>query len=171
MVNAKYWSRFSGFAWSLKNAVLPKPVSASTLNLLLPCLPFLVVIKITPFPALDPYSAVAAASFNTLILSISFGLRPASRLLEFVAPEKSPVFTGTPSIIHKGAEEELMDIVDVEVRVSDQVVLPQDVRVLRDVVDGEKIEGEISAVIQQRPLPRRNIGIQTKYWYGCFVQD
>ena len=37
----------------------------------LPTFPFLVVITITPFAALEPYIAAAEASFNTSILSIS----------------------------------------------------------------------------------------------------
>ena len=46
LVNAKYWSLLRGLARSLKYAVLPNPVSASSLSLLFPALPFFVVIKI-----------------------------------------------------------------------------------------------------------------------------
>jgi hypothetical protein len=38
-----------------------------------PFFAFFVVIITTPFAALDPYKALAAAPFNTLIDSISFG--------------------------------------------------------------------------------------------------
>ena len=57
----------------------------------LPDLPFLVVIKITPFAALDPYSEVEAASFNTFTEAISFGL------MEAIFPLKI-----TPSTTYNG---------------------------------------------------------------------
>ena len=47
-------------------------------------------------------------------------------------------------------------------RIGDQVVLPQDVRFLLDVVDGEEVEGEIAAVIQQGPLIGRDVGIDSQ---------
>ena len=50
--------------------VLFAKVVLSTLALL----PFFVVINTTPLIALDPYKAAAAASFKTVIDSISLGL-------------------------------------------------------------------------------------------------
>jgi len=67
-----------------------------------PLVPFFVVIITTPFAALEPYSDAAAASFRTVILSISLGLSVASRL----PPSYStPVVSGTPSITYKGELE------------------------------------------------------------------
>src|SRR5204863_6582629 len=56
-------------------------------------------------------------------------------------------------------QEEFVNVVDVQMRVAHQVVLTKNMRVLLDVVDGEEVEGEIAAVIQQRPLVGRNIRI------------
>src|SRR5690606_6749239 len=62
--------------------------------------PFLVVIIITPFVALEPYKAAAEASFKTLILSISLGLMVLSR---FAEPDTPLLSTGTPSITINGS--------------------------------------------------------------------
>src|SRR5690606_13155880 len=71
--------------------------------------PDLVVIKITPLPALDPYKAAAEAPFNTDMLAISSGLispKPLPISNEgfqkslFDAPVKLSI--GTPSITIKG---------------------------------------------------------------------
>ena len=61
-----------------------------------------------------------------------------------------------------GLEIKLMHVIDVQPRISHQVVLPQDVRILLDIVDGEKAEGEIAAVIQQCPLIGRDLGIDVQ---------
>src|SRR5687767_1972149 len=61
-----------------------------------------------------------------------------------------------------GPEKKLVDVVDVQPPIGDQVVLPQDMRFLLDVVDGEEVEGEIAAVIQQRPLIGRDVGIDSQ---------
>ena len=58
----------------------------------MPGFPFLVVIKTTPFAALEPYNEVEAASFNTEISSISSGFKA----LIF------PVI-GKPSITYRGS--------------------------------------------------------------------
>ncbi|MNY42012.1 hypothetical protein D3C86_1768690 [compost metagenome] len=50
------------------------PVLPVKLITFFPAVPFLVVTKITPYAALDPYIADADASFNTEMLSISLGL-------------------------------------------------------------------------------------------------
>ena len=77
-----------------------------------PAFPFLVVITITPFDALGPYIAVAEASFNTSILSISSGLIPEIAFPNKFTKSKSlmlvgSIFTGsdkiTPSNTHNGA--------------------------------------------------------------------
>src|SRR5690606_5602176 len=47
--------------------------------------------------------------FRTVMFSISFGLIPASTLAVGVARERSPEFTGTPSITYNGAEEPDID--------------------------------------------------------------
>src|SRR5690606_7805914 len=68
-------------------------------------MPCFVVIKITPFAPLDPYIAVASASFNTSILSISAGLRELNGL---IPPGTVSILSieddskGTPSIIYNG---------------------------------------------------------------------
>ena len=77
------------------------------LILAFPGLPFLVVIKITPFAARDPYNEVAEASFKTVKLWISLGLSPAM-VLEF-PPDISPLTTGIPSITYNGAAPALID--------------------------------------------------------------
>ena len=70
-----------------------------TFTLTAPSSPFLVVMIITPLAAREPYSAAAAAPFNTDMLSMSSGLISITRLLKVVAvfvmpsvPEL-PVFT------------------------------------------------------------------------------
>ena len=62
--------------------------------------PLLVVIKITPFAPLDPYIAVAEASFKTTNVSISFGLIRFNGLAEPAIP---PLSNGTPSITINGS--------------------------------------------------------------------
>ena len=62
--------------------------------------PFLVVIIITPLAPRAPYNAAEAASFKTVSLSISAGLR------EFISPSK-----GTPSRIINGALPELIELI------------------------------------------------------------
>ena len=71
------------------------------LNLRSPVLPFLVVIKTTPFAALDPYIAVAEASFKILIASISAGFIAFNGLLD---PPTPPESKGIPSTTYKGLE-------------------------------------------------------------------
>ena len=61
-------------------------------------LPFLVVIKITPLPALEPYKEVDAASFNIVIDSISAGL---------ISP-MLPLYI-VPSTTYKGALDALTE--------------------------------------------------------------
>jgi hypothetical protein len=85
------------------------PNSASTLIFVLPALPFLVLIIITPFAAREPYIDAAEASFNTEMVSISLGLRLARRLLEFVRLLASPVLTGIPSMTKSGAEDAVIE--------------------------------------------------------------
>ena len=58
--------------YALLNSVEEENESCS-----LPSLPFLVVIRITPFAALLPYNAAADGPLNTEILSISSGLKSA----------------------------------------------------------------------------------------------
>ena len=70
------------------------------LNLTLPDEPFLVVMMITPFDALEPYRAVAEASLSTLIDSMSLGLMVFNRFAEPAMPLPS---TGTPSITINGS--------------------------------------------------------------------
>src|SRR5690554_558300 len=67
----------------------------------LPACPFLVVIRITPLDALEPYIAVADASFKTVKVSMSF---------EFILLRGSDIpltplvlSTGTPSITIRGS--------------------------------------------------------------------
>ena len=67
----------------------------------LPALPFLVVTKITPFPALEPYKEAEAASFNTCTLSILEGSKPDKGLIPPVLSD-DPLVTGTPSITNNG---------------------------------------------------------------------
>ena len=55
-------------------ALLLTPTSPLYETAVLPCFPFLVVMMITPFAALEPYREAAAASFNTVMDSISSGL-------------------------------------------------------------------------------------------------
>ena len=87
-------STFTSFATS------PKENWVLKLYFNLPFMPFLVVIIITPLDALEPYNAVAEASFKTLIDSISLGLMVFKRLAEPAMPLLS---TGTPSITIKGS--------------------------------------------------------------------
>ena len=54
-----------------------------------PDLPFLVVITTTPLDALEPYTAVALASFSTSIDSISAGLRKFNGLVSTPVEELS----------------------------------------------------------------------------------
>ena len=58
-----------------------------------------VLIKITPLAPLEPYIAVADASFKTVILSISAGLIEFKAFLE---PPTPPSFNGTPSTTING---------------------------------------------------------------------
>ena len=82
-----------------------------------PFFPFFVVITIAPFEALTPYSAVAAAPFKTLKLSISSGFRSPALLekancselfgefdpaLGLTSPEKVSLFNAIPSTIISG---------------------------------------------------------------------
>ena len=65
-----------------------------------------VVIRITPLAALDPYNEAAAASFNTVIFSMSLGLIEDMMLNDLLSPETaeiatSPETTGTPSTTYK----------------------------------------------------------------------
>ena len=69
--------------------------------------PFFVVIKITPFPALDPYNAAALGPFKTDIDSISSGListvvLPRSYPLYAEAVEGLSSVKGTQSTINNG---------------------------------------------------------------------
>ena len=70
-------------------------------------LPFLVVIKITPFAPLEPYIAVAEASLRTTKEAISLGLINDSGL---AAPAIPPLSKGTPSTTIKGSLLALMDV-------------------------------------------------------------
>ena len=71
-------------------------------------LPDLVLITITPLAALEPYSADAAAPFNTLMLSISSGLTKPAPLPKSTSILPRPLaptielLIGTPSITYKG---------------------------------------------------------------------
>ena len=84
----------------------------SSISVFLPSLPFFVVIRMTPFAALAPYMAEAAASFKTSIDSISFGLISTSGLVgSFVGSETLFETTGNPSTTYSGwllAEIELV---------------------------------------------------------------
>ena len=60
---------------SIRIIGLPQENSVDRFTTVLPFFPFLVVISITPNAALAPYIAAEEASFKTLILSISLGLR------------------------------------------------------------------------------------------------
>ena len=83
----------------------------------LPSFPFLVVIKITPDAALEPYKAAAAGPLNTDILSISSGLIsdiPSPLGWAEYCPLVSPLFVlkiGTPSITYKALLSEDIDLV------------------------------------------------------------
>ena len=66
----------------------------------LPLIPFFVVIIITPFEALEPYIAVAEASFNIVKDSILSGGIMLKGLEIPVTPELS---TGTPSMTIRGS--------------------------------------------------------------------
>ena len=73
-----------------------------------PALPFFVVIRITPFAALEPYKDAAAASFKTVIFSISLGLIEDIILNDLLSPltgerATSPETTGTPSTTYRGS--------------------------------------------------------------------
>ena len=69
-------------------------------------LPFLVVMSMTPLEARDPYMAVEAASFNTVIDSMSCGL---IILRKLSAPEIPPSSKGTPSTTINGSLEALSE--------------------------------------------------------------
>jgi hypothetical protein len=58
------------------------PTEALKLITGFPCLPRFVVMTITPFAALEPYRDEAAASFRTVMDSISLGLMELITLLE-----------------------------------------------------------------------------------------
>ena len=70
------------------------------LYLSFPFAPFFVVMMSTPFDALDPYNAVAEASFKILNDSMSLELM---KLKALPAPEMALVSSGTPSITIKGS--------------------------------------------------------------------
>ena len=74
------------------------PHLASKFTVALPCLHFLVVIIMIPFAPRAPYKAVEAASFNTVIDSISFVL----------IEDKSPS-NGTPSTTYNGSVPALIE--------------------------------------------------------------
>ncbi len=67
------------------------PHFASTFTIACLLLPLLVVIKITPLAPRAPYKALDAASFKTVVLSIS------AVFIEDISPSK-----GTPSTTYKG---------------------------------------------------------------------
>ena len=72
----------------------------------LPDLPRLVVMRITPEAAREPYNTVAAAPLSTLMLSISSGFISDTRL-ELATPEFTllsppPLSIGTPSMTYRG---------------------------------------------------------------------
>ena len=69
------------------------------LNLKSLSFPLKVLINITPFAPLEPYIAVADASFSTVILSISAGL---IEFKAFLDPPTPPSFKGTPSTTISG---------------------------------------------------------------------
>ena len=71
---------------------------------------------ITPLEALEPYNAVAEASFNTLIDSISLGLIVFNKLAE---PGRLLLSTGTPSITINGS---LLALIEDPPRI--RIVLP-----------------------------------------------
>ncbi len=87
------------------------PYLARTVNLLRPSLPDLVVTRITPLAARDPYTAAAAASFNIVMLSISFGLIMAMGLLVFTRSASSPLIMATPSTTYNGLLPALIELV------------------------------------------------------------
>ena len=88
-----------------------KPQSAFNETEGFPVFPCLVVIRITPLAAREPYKEAAAASFITVIFSISDVLIvdiisiPASDPVLLIFPE----FTGTPSITYRGELDALKD--------------------------------------------------------------
>ncbi len=91
--------------WSPESTstVLPTIAADSSvlkLTFTLPFAPFLVVIINTPFDALEPYNAVADASFKTLIDSMSLGLIV---FRKFAEPDIPLLSTGTPSITINGS--------------------------------------------------------------------
>ena len=73
-----------------------------------PASAFFVVIRTTPLEPLEPYIAVASASFKTSMLSISLGLMVLSGLIEelgSMVPDKLEGLSeimGTPSTMYSG---------------------------------------------------------------------
>ena len=66
------------------------------------------------------------------------------------------------AIAGASADIKLVHVVDIQPGISDQIILPQNVRVLLDVIDREKVESEISTVIEQGALFSRNIRIDAQ---------
>src|SRR5690349_14939420 len=78
-----------------------------------PFLPFLVVIKITPFDARDPYRADADCPLRTVIVSMSSGFRlpipsPLSEPPHSPALPRCELSIGTPLITNSGDEPEVL---------------------------------------------------------------
>src|SRR5262245_45211622 len=75
-------------------------------NLVDPDIAFFVVIRITPFAPLEPYIAVASASFKTSMLSISLGFIVLNGLNGAPAADgrgEKLEIKGTPSTMYNGS--------------------------------------------------------------------
>ncbi len=70
-------------------------------------MPFLVVTSITPLAAREPYIDEAAASFKTVMLSMSSGLRELIVLAVLVCDVGSVFKEIAQSITHKGPDPAL----------------------------------------------------------------
>ena len=77
-----------------------KPQSAFTSTAGLPSLPLFVVMRITPFAALEPYREAAAASFITVMFSMSevFIVLIMSKPASVPNDDTLPDIVGTPSM-------------------------------------------------------------------------
>ena len=68
----------------------------------LPSLPFLVVIRMTPFAALLPYNAAAEGPLNTEMLSISSGLKSATPSVPALPSPIIPLSVFPIFVLNKG---------------------------------------------------------------------
>ena len=85
----------------LSPVILDQPYCALILTrAFCPIFPFLLVIITTPLAAREPYIAVEEASFNTVMLSMSFGFNAVN----------APDDIGEPSRIKRGSVFELIEL-------------------------------------------------------------